>query len=104
MKLTISREDEGADGGRYVARAAGERDEAELVYSRPSPDIVSADHTGVPNAWSGHGVGGALVDALVADARREGFRILPRCPFVRARYARHPEWADVFVTPPEAAR
>ncbi|QLP97829.1 MAG: N-acetyltransferase [Rhodoblastus sp.] len=104
MRLTISREDDGADGGRYVARAAGERAEAELVYSRPGPDIVSADHTGVPDAWSGHGVGGALVDALVADARSEGFRILPRCPFVRARYASHPEWSDVFATPPDAAR
>lgn len=104
MRLSISREDEGRHGGRYVARAAGAPDEAELVYSRPSPDIVSADHTGVPDAWSGHGVGGALVDALVADARREGFRILPRCPFVRARYASHPEWADAFATPPDPAR
>ena len=28
------------------------------------------------------------------------FRIIPVCPYVRAQYARHPEWADLFTTKP----
>jgi predicted GNAT family acetyltransferase len=56
---------------------------------------VIADHTGVPEALKGRGVGQALVEALVADARAQGFTIVPLCPFVRAQYARHPEWSDV---------
>jgi predicted GNAT family acetyltransferase len=49
----------------------------------------------VPEALKGRGVGQALVEALVADARAQGFTIVPLCPFVRAQYARHPEWSDV---------
>ena len=34
--------------------------------------------------------------ADVAEARAQGFRIVPLCPFLRAQFERHhPEWADV---------
>lgn len=89
----ITREVEGAKG-RYVLRRDGA--EAELTYSIASPTLVIADHTGVPDAFRGAGAGRALVERLVADARAEGFKIMPLCPFVNAQRARHPEWADVF--------
>lgn len=82
-------------GRRYSARLYGYTDEAELELSRVSPAMVIAAHTGVPEAMSGLGVGQALVQRLIADARAEGFRIIPLCPFVKAQYKRHPEWADV---------
>ena len=91
---TITREDAGQRGGRYVARIDGQ--EAELVFSRQG-DTVTADHTGVPSALEGRGIGSALLDALLSDARAEGFRILPRCSFVAAQAKRHLEWADLFV-------
>ena len=80
--------------GRYVLMMNGE--EAELTYSIASPTFIIADHTGVPDAMRGSGAGLALVERLVADARAEGVKIMPLCPFVRSQYARHPEWADVF--------
>ena len=43
----------------------------------------------------GTGVAKALVNRLVADARSEGFTIVPVCSFVVAQYKRHPEWSDV---------
>ena len=43
----------------------------------------------------GQGVASALVERLIADARREGFKVVPKCPFVVAQFERHPEWADV---------
>lgn len=89
----IAREIEGSRG-RYVIRRDGA--EAELTYSIASPTLVIADHTGVPDAFRGTGAGRALVERLVADARAEGFRIVPLCPFVNAQRARHPDWADVF--------
>lgn len=82
-------------GRRYVARLEGHAEEGELELSRLSPTMVIAAHTGVPEALAGLGVGKALVDRLIADARAEGFRIIPLCPFVKARYQRHPDWADV---------
>ncbi|MGY9050168.1 MAG: GNAT family N-acetyltransferase, partial [Rhodobacterales bacterium] len=87
------REVDGAKG-RYVIRKDGS--EAELTYSIASATLVIADHTGVPDAFRGTGAGLALVQRLVADARLEGFRIVPLCPFVNAQRQRHPDWADVF--------
>ncbi len=89
----IAREVTGSKG-RYVLRRNGE--EAELTYSITSPTLVIADHTAVPDSFRGTGAGAALVARLVADARAEGVRIMPLCPFVNAQRRRHPEWADVF--------
>jgi uncharacterized protein len=80
--------------GRYVIRQNGE--EAELTWSVTSPTLVIADHTSVPDSFRGTGAGLALLTRLVADARAEGFRIMPLCPFVNAQRKRHPEWADAF--------
>ncbi|MEM8957395.1 MAG: GNAT family N-acetyltransferase [Pseudomonadota bacterium] len=89
----IRREVDGTKG-RYVVAIDGH--ESELTYSIASPTLVIADHTGVPDALRGKGVGKLLVERLVEDARREGFKITPLCPFVNAQRARHPEWSDVF--------
>lgn len=59
-----------------------------------------ADHTIVPPEIGGRGVAAALVDALVADARSEGFTIVPQCSYVDAQFRRHPEWADLLAATP----
>jgi len=41
-----------------------------------------------------------LVERLVADARAEGGKIIPLCPYVQLLYTRNPDWADVFTTAP----
>ena len=88
----IEREVTGSKG-RYVWRADGA--EAELTYSIASPQLIIADHTGVPDAFRGQGIGLKLAERLVADARAEGVKIIALCPFVKAQARRHPEWADV---------
>lgn len=93
-EISITLTDDGRRG-RYAARIAGIDGEAELTFTHRGPGLVSADHTGAPENMRGTGVAGALVDRLVADARRDGFRIIPLCPYVRARYEKHPEWHDV---------
>ena len=89
----IEREVSGSKG-RYVLREGNS--EAELTYSILSPTHIIADHTGVPDTMRGTGAGRRLVERMVTDARAEGVKITPLCPFVRAQAARHPEWADVF--------
>ena len=80
--------------GRYVLRRDGA--EADLTYTISSPNLRIADHTGVPDEMRGTGAGLALVERLVADAREEGWKILPLCPFVNRQRAKHPDWADAF--------
>ena len=89
----IRREVEGSKG-RYVLVVDGH--EADLTYSITSPTLVIADHTGVPDPIRGTGAGLQLVEHLVADARAEGFKIMPLCPFVNSQRKRHPDWADAF--------
>ncbi len=93
-ELKIIKED-GETRGRYVTVVDGH--EAELTYSKMGASGIIADHTGVPRELGGRGVGTALVKAMIADAREHGFRIVPLCPFVKAQYQRHPEWADVMI-------
>ena len=82
-----------SSGGRYVATLDGH--EAELTYSRTSPRLIIVDHTGVPDQLRGRGVGQALAEYAVEDARRGGWKIMPLCPFFKSQAMRHPEWQDV---------
>lgn len=97
--ITIDREDDGAEG-RYVARVRGIDAEAELTYTRRGPGLISADHTRAPEALRGTGAAAALVDHMVAAARAEGFRVIPYCSYVRARYLKNPDWRDVMTVAP----
>lgn len=92
-EFAIQREDGDTKGRLFLIH---EGSEAELTYSILSPQTRIADHTGVPDALRGTGAGLALVERLVADARAEGWKIVPLCPFVNGQRAKHPEWADVF--------
>ena len=80
--------------GRYVLTTA--EGESELTYSIASPSLVIADHTAVAPGLEGQGVGRRLLDRLLEDARTEGFKIIPLCPYVNAQRRKHPEWADLF--------
>ena len=92
--ITITRVDNDTKG-LYVAQVDGVDEVGELTFSRASPSLVIVDHTGVPDSLRGKGVGSALAERVVADARAEGFRIVPLCPFFKAQAMRHPDWADV---------
>ncbi|MCI4644461.1 MAG: N-acetyltransferase [Hyphomonadaceae bacterium] len=91
-EIEITREDS-ETGGRYVARLDGHA--AEMTYSRAGPSRIIIDHTGVPDELRGKSVGKALVERAVQDARAEGFKIIPLCPFAKATLEKHPEWQDV---------
>jgi predicted GNAT family acetyltransferase len=66
-----------------------------MTYTKVGKHQIIIDHTGVPDAFRGQGIGVKLVEAAVADARRDGITVLPLCPFAAAQFRRHPEWADV---------
>jgi len=100
--IKIEREEAGRKG-RYVARIAGIEGEAEITFTLRGPGVISADHTGAPDTMRGTGAALALVEFMIADARANGFKIIPICPYVQAQYRKHPEWADVMTTSPSSA-
>lgn len=92
-KIMDIRNENNASGGRYVATVDGH--EAEMTFSRTSPKLIIVDHTGVPDALRGKGVGQALALHAVEEARRGGWKIIPLCPFFKAQAQRHDDWRDV---------
>ncbi|GMM91724.1 GNAT family N-acetyltransferase [Qipengyuania sp. MTN3-11] len=82
-------------GGEYRARTADGEHAGELTWHPRGEDVRVADHTGVPPAMRGRGIAERLVEALIADAREKGFRIVPACSYVAAQFRRRPDWSDL---------
>jgi predicted GNAT family acetyltransferase len=75
---------------RFVVTADGET--AELVYQLEGRRFVLV-HTGVPDALSGRGIGGRLVQAALDRATAENLEVVPVCPYARSWLERHPDAA-----------
>lgn len=84
---------EDGNHGSYSATVNGAT--AQMTYSRTSPKLIIIDHTEVPDALRGQGIGQALAAHAVEAAREGGWKIIPLCPFFLAQVKRHPEWGDV---------
>jgi predicted GNAT family acetyltransferase len=97
VTIAIARTDETSHGA-YRADLPGIPRPAELTWQAMGP-LRIADHTFVPPEMRGQGVAQVLVEALVADAREQGFRIVPQCSYVAALFRRHPEWSDLLASP-----
>ena len=94
--IEVFRDDETSHGA-YRADVPGSARQAELTWVARGP-VRIANPTYVPPEARGKGIAAALVEALVADARELGFRIVPQCSYVEAAFRRHPEWADLRAT------
>lgn len=70
---------------------------AYVVYKREGRRVVLI-HTEVPEALSGQGIGSKLVRGTLDQLRADGDEIVPRCEFVAAYIARHPEYEDMIAT------
>jgi len=91
--ITITRGD-ATTHGAYRAELEGADRPATLSW-RTRGGARVAQSTFVPPEMRGRGVARQLVEALVADARAQGFMIVPQCSYVDALFKRHPEWADL---------
>lgn len=67
---------------------------AVLEYSRPREGVLDLQHTEVPGAARGKGVADQLVRSALDQAREDGDKIIPTCPYVAAWIGRHPEYRD----------
>jgi hypothetical protein len=57
--------------------------------------VMTLDHTETPMQARGRGIASQLVEGVLGIARARGLKVVPRCPFVSAYLARHPEFGDV---------
>ena len=82
------------DSGEYRAHVADSDAIGRLTWVERG-GVRHAEHTLVPPVIGGRGVAARLVEAMVADARENGFLIAPDCSYVDAAFRRHPEWQDL---------
>ena len=66
-----------------------------VEYRRAGDRRIALLHTEVPDVLSGQGVGSKLVRGTLDAVRAEGLKVVPRCEFVAAYVARHPEYRDL---------
>jgi len=72
-----------------------------MIY-RSRPNALALIHTEVDPGFSGQGLGGKFVAAVLDQLRESEVKILPLCPFVSSYVERHPEYLDLVA--PSAAQ
>lgn len=58
-------------------------------------DRIVFTHTEIDPDIGRKGLGGRLVAFALEDARRRGFVVVPKCPFVAGYLRKHPELLDI---------
>lgn len=71
------------------------REIALMTYSKAGADKIIIDHTEVDASLKGKGVGKDLVAEGVKFARENNLKIIPLCPFAKAEFEKHDDYADV---------
>lgn len=67
-----------------------------MLDYRRGRSTIALVHTEVPEELQGQGIGSSLIKGALTYARKEGLKVLPRCPFTAAYISRHEdEWADI---------
>jgi predicted GNAT family acetyltransferase len=66
-----------------------------MTYRLRDAGVISLDHTETPVAARGRGLASKLIEAVLAEVRRRGLKIVVRCPFVTTYLEKHPEDRDL---------
>ena len=77
---------------RFEMDAGGE---IAVAYYQRAPGVITFMHTEVPTALRGRGAASRLVRGALEAARAEHLKVVPRCSFVSAYLANHPEFNDL---------
>jgi predicted GNAT family acetyltransferase len=83
QNAALSRFELDADGGTAFA------------FYRLAGNVLTLHHTETPAALRGRGIAAQLVHGVLEQARAQGLKVAPRCGFVAAYMAQHPEFNDL---------
>lgn len=93
MTIEIHRHADAHGEGRYAITVDGEP-AGELDYRTVDGRRVFI-HTGIRGRFEGQGLASQLARRVLDDARAEGLRIVPLCPYVAGYLDCHPEDQDL---------
>ena len=66
-----------------------------IDYRALASGAVDMFHTEIDPAHGGQGLGQRLAAFALADAREQGYQVVPSCPFIDRYLDRHPEDAEL---------
>ena len=66
-----------------------------IAYYKVEDGRVVLLHTEVPQELSGQGYGSRLANGVLDALRRDGRRVIAKCPFMSAYAVRHPEYGSL---------
>jgi hypothetical protein len=66
-----------------------------FVTYRLSDGVITLQHTETPVAARGQGIASQLIKGTLDMVRARGLKMIPRCDFVQAYIAKHPEYRDL---------
>lgn len=89
MKIELRTNDK--NQGSFFIEQAGKQ-VAELDFEVKN-NILNAYHTGVRPELEGQGIAAKLFDEMVRYARENGYKVIPSCSYILAKFRRSP---DVF--------
>ena len=78
----------------YLADEQG-NEAGEITYYPSDDNTLTVDHTFVSDEYRGHNYAAKLVKAVVQQAREEGKKIIPVCPYVKKELDRREEYKDM---------
>ena len=81
---------------RFYKNDVNENLICEITYSIADSSVIVIDRTFVDDDYRGQGIAGQLVERVVAMAREENKKIIPRCPYAKGMFERNSSlYADV---------
>lgn len=69
-----------------------------FVVYRWQNEIIVLEHTEVPQALAGRGIGSKLARAVLEDIARRGLHIKAECEFIAAFIDRNPNFSSLIAT------
>ena len=66
--------------------------ELAIAEYRIADGAIYFTHTETPWKLQGRGIAGRLIDGALSSAKARGLKIVPRCSYVAAYIAKHPEF------------
>jgi hypothetical protein len=91
--MNILHENTSKNGAFYVEENGNRLAQMTYVWAGENKFII--DHTEVSEALRGKNAGKQLVAAAVAFARKNGYTILPLCPFAKSVFEKVKDYQDV---------